>query len=227
MTGTENVLGSAAFARGLLLKASTEPGWYAVLGAEDSPSLMVGVSATRCPAVALRFRAYFRPGYVAPMCSDGTTEILTGDPVEPSATVDGHVMKADASSSSIVGVNVGDDVAAELDASVDVRMCLSRGGASGASGGFVSTDLKTSGCTAVAGDCVLCNPAGGAFAVTLPSGAAADTAVRVSNRSSSENAITVTPPGGQTINGAATFVSDTPRASWEFVFDGGSDWMVF
>ena len=83
------------------------------------------------------------------------------------------------------------------------------------------------------GTIIRCDPTGGGFAVTLRpiSGAANPGSERgrqiiVKNSSGSVNPITVTPSAGDTIDGAATFVITTARASITLVSDGVSNWEI-
>ena len=83
------------------------------------------------------------------------------------------------------------------------------------------------------GTIIRCDPTAAPFAVTLrPISAAAipglerGRSIIVKNSSASLNAITVTPSGGDTIDGAATFVITTARQSITLVSDGVSNWEV-
>jgi hypothetical protein len=90
------------------------------------------------------------------------------------------------------------------------------------------TAVKTGVYAAQVGDLVRVNPTGGGFAPTLPEVGAWNKGLRIAfkNVSASNNAVTVTPDGADTIDGAATFVMNQGRQYVEFVSDGTSDWMV-
>ena len=108
--------GSAAIDAGALLKVSGV-GTYAMLGAADDPSLMVGVAVTACSGPGQSFTAQFVPGTITPMLGDGSGPIANGVAVAPSSTVTGRVRAGTANS---VGINAGPAVAATLNAVVQV-----------------------------------------------------------------------------------------------------------
>lgn len=90
------------------------------------------------------------------------------------------------------------------------------------------TAVKTANYTAQLGEEVRANPTGGAFAVNLPAIAASNKglAISVKNVSASGNAITITPAGADTIDGAATLPMTGPRQFVTVISDGTSDWLV-
>lgn len=72
------------------------------------------------------------------------------------------------------------------------------------------------------------NPTGGAFAVNLPAIGSFNKGQRIDfkNSSASTNAITVTPNGGNTIDGAANLVMNVARQAVALVSDGVGNWEV-
>lgn len=120
LAGIESVVGNAAIDAMALIKASSTASRYETLGTADAGALMIGVAKTACSGAGASFDAYFIPGNVTPMLSDGTGTIAAGAPVEPSTTVAGRVKQA-ASETTAVGFNVGAAVAATLNAVVTVR----------------------------------------------------------------------------------------------------------
>lgn len=78
---------------------------------------------------------------------------------------------------------------------------------------FTPTAVKTAAYTAVNGDMVLCDPSGGAFAVTLPAAVPGELPILVKNNTTSTNAITITRAGSDTIDGATTLAMTTSRQS--------------
>lgn len=91
---------------------------------------------------------------------------------------------------------------------------------------FRVTDVKTAAYRAKYFDCVLCDPTGGGFTVTLPN--ARDMPhrwVTVKNASESTNTITVDGSGSETIDGAANQTIVIARASLTFMSDG-ENWII-
>jgi len=90
------------------------------------------------------------------------------------------------------------------------------------------TAVATSVVTAQLGDLQRCDPSGGAFAVNLPAVTAGNEGAEiiVKNVTASVNAITITPAGADTIDGAATLVINTARGVARIVSNGVSDWMI-
>ncbi len=88
------------------------------------------------------------------------------------------------------------------------------------------TEVQDEAYTAVPWDYVLCDPSGGAFAVTLPKASENPNAeIGVKNVTSSTNEITITPATGETIDGSSTqiiasaytsitMLALTDRAEW-------------
>lgn len=81
---------------------------------------------------------------------------------------------------------------------------------------------------------VPCDPTGGAFAVTLPATAGGGPTspkvgrghrITIKNETSSTNAITITPPGAETVDGAATLVLNTAYGKATLV-STGAGWAV-
>lgn len=95
-------------------------------------------------------------------------------------------------------------------------------------GAGIPTPIKTAPYTAVFGDIVRVNPNAGGFAITLPVVAGGNTGstILIKNVSNSINAVTVTPAGGNTIEGLATLVMNQAREAVEFISDGVSDWLA-
>jgi hypothetical protein len=112
------VVADAAIDAGALIKASATAHRYEMLGTTDDATLMVGVAVTAAAAQGDTFRAQFVAGTVTKMLNDGTGTIDGGASVVPSSAVAGRI-KAGAGA-NVVGVNVGGDVAATLDAQVEV-----------------------------------------------------------------------------------------------------------
>lgn len=71
------------------------------------------------------------------------------------------------------------------------------------------------------------DPSGGDFTITLPaaSGSSGQVVV-IKNTTSSGNLITVSPAGGDTINGQASATLTGALFCWQIVSDGTSNWMV-
>ncbi len=70
---------------------------------------------------------------------------------------------------------------------------------------------------------VVCNPSGGSFIVTLPAASGCSGRVYIIKRNATVTANTVTIAGGATIDGAASFVLNSPNQSIE-VFSDGTEW---
>lgn len=91
---------------------------------------------------------------------------------------------------------------------------------------WATTAIKTALYTTRVWESVLANPTAGGFVVNIPT--AVDVKgqqLKVKNVSASVNAITLTPFGGETIDGAATFVMNTGfQATW--LESDGTNWMV-
>jgi hypothetical protein len=99
----------------------------------------------------------------------------------------------------------------------------------GGGGGAFNVVHKIAAYVAQYQDFVAANPTGGSFVVTLPAAAAASGAknsIIVKVQSSSGNNVTVTPAGGDTIDGIAGPQTMFGRESLYLVSDGVSDWMV-
>lgn len=92
----------------------------------------------------------------------------------------------------------------------------------------VVTAVKVANYNAAIGELVRCDPSGGAFAVNLPASAAgnAGRSIEVKNVTASANNITITPNGGNTIDGAATLVIAAARGKAVLRDNGAGDWMV-
>lgn len=94
------------------------------------------------------------------------------------------------------------------------------------SGNYIFTSIKTTTYTAAVGDLVRCDPSGGGFIVNLPTAVGnLNTGLVVKNVTSSTNTITITPNGGQTIDGDANFVISIGRQSITLASDG-SNWVI-
>lgn len=91
------------------------------------------------------------------------------------------------------------------------------------------TSLLTSGShNAQVNDLVLCDPTGGDVTVAFPPAFNAQgTPIIVKNQTASvAHKISVTPSGGDTIDGAASLDIQKARGSVMFVSDGVSDWVA-
>jgi hypothetical protein len=102
----------------------------------------------------------------------------------------------------------------------------------GGAGAPRMTVVSTSGPVFAAsyGQLIAADPTGGNIAVNLPAANAVtptgSNVISVTNNSDSANAVTITPAGGDTINGAATLVL-AARESITLTSDGVSEWFVF
>lgn len=85
---------------------------------------------------------------------------------------------------------------------------------------------KTGAYNALKNELVLCNPTGGTFAVTLPAATGHRCYVTIKNVSASATAITISPTGGDTVDGAASGSITAGRGSRTYVSNGTSDWML-
>jgi len=101
-------------------------------------------------------------------------------------------------------------------------------GAGGGGGGGVSWtyERKSADFTAVAGYHYSIDTTGGAVAVTLPASSTAAAAIRFKLRAGS-NAITLTPDGSDTIDGASSYTMSNPAQANELVDSGLGAWEVF
>lgn len=101
-------------------------------------------------------------------------------------------------------------------------------GATGAAGpDLTPTAVKTATYTCAAGELVLFDPSGGAFATTLPA-ASANSGKRIAfkNTTTSTTAMTVTRAGSDTIDGATTSAMTTSRGKLILISDGVATWHV-
>jgi hypothetical protein len=104
---------------------------------------------------------------------------------------------------------------------------LPSAGPQGAVGGdWTVTTTQTANYAASAGEFVLCDPSGGAFAVTLPAAATAGAGKRVcvKNTTTSTTAITIARSGSDTIDGGTSATMNTSEACKVYVSDGVSAW---
>jgi hypothetical protein len=83
-----------------LVKAATTAGRVTLLLHTDSAVLMTGVALNACEN-GTQTQVMEVMGVQTQVVSDGTTTIAAGDPVRPSDTVDGRVMKGVADSNTI------------------------------------------------------------------------------------------------------------------------------
>lgn len=91
---------------------------------------------------------------------------------------------------------------------------------------LTNTAVLTSNYSATEGDFVVCNPTGGAFAITIPLSADCSRMIVIKNQSASTNNITLTRSGSNTIDGATTFVMNVARQAIILIPDRVSDWMI-
>lgn len=92
---------------------------------------------------------------------------------------------------------------------------------------WVITTTKTGDYRAKTGELVVCDPTDRAFVVWLPIGGRGGDQVAVHNGSASVNAITITPTGGFTVLGAATYVIVGGRETLVLVRDARrKDWIA-
>jgi hypothetical protein len=91
---------------------------------------------------------------------------------------------------------------------------------------WTTTDVKTNNYTAKIGELALVDPTDRALAVYFPPAPTGGDIIGVHNASASANNITITPRGGRTVVGAATFVMATARQTMTFTYDARSqDWV--
>jgi hypothetical protein len=64
------------------------------------------------------------------------------------------------------------------------------------------------------------------FALTLPAIAGANTGRKITVKHKGTGTVTVTPTGGDTIDGSATHVLGTQYMSFAYISDGTSDWLI-
>jgi Iap family predicted aminopeptidase len=83
-----------------LVKAATTAGRVTVFLHTDSVVLVTGVALTACEN-GTQTQVMEVQGVMTQVVSDGTTTIHSGDPVRPSDTVDGRVMKGVADSNVV------------------------------------------------------------------------------------------------------------------------------
>lgn len=76
-----------------LVKISTSANHVAVLKTSDDVKLFSGVALDAAGGAGVNIRVLHAWGIETSMISDGTTTVAIGDPVQPSLTVDGEVMK--------------------------------------------------------------------------------------------------------------------------------------
>lgn len=88
-------------------------------------------------------------------------------------------------------------------------------------GRFEITTVKTGAYTAAWGECVRCDPSGGAFTVTLPTAVGNDgRQIIVKNTTDDATAITIDGNSSETIDGSATVVLVAGRSSLTLMSDG-------
>jgi len=91
------------------------------------------------------------------------------------------------------------------------------------------TTVKTTTYTAIYGDFVRCDPSGGAFTVTLPaaSAAAVGQIVKVKNTTNSNNVITISRAGADTIDTATSTVIATSYGSVTVICTSSTTWNIY
>jgi hypothetical protein len=90
-----------------------------------------------------------------------------------------------------------------------------------------NTIIETTTYTAVAGDMVLANSAGGGFTVTLPlSSSNKNLSIRVKKTSSDSNTITVARSGADLIDGQTTQIFNRQYTDLEVTADGSGNWWI-
>lgn len=191
------------------------------------PSTALTTSLQQLPSNAGPHRAFFLSGastdavvHIQAGATTGATvfefvaELSGANPhlqIVESSTILRYIVKA----GSVTGVRL------ESDPSPSV-------GATGPAGpDLTPTAVKTSTYTCAAGELVLFDPSGGAFATTLPA-ASANSGKRIAfkNTTTSTTAMTVTRAGSDTIDGANTSAMTTSRGKLILISDGVATWHV-
>lgn len=95
-------------------------------------------------------------------------------------------------------------------------------------GPYNVTGVQTSAYNAVIWDFVLCDPSGGGFTVTLPTAVGVNgKSIRVKNKTSSVNTITLATTSSQTIDGSSNLpIIERGFALLEFVSDNSNWWVA-
>jgi hypothetical protein len=90
--------------------------------------------------------------------------------------------------------------------------------------GLTPTSLKTSTYSAVVGDLVRADCSGGSFSINLPNSHTAGNQIGIKVYLAGANAVTVTNPGGDTIDGSPVLVL-SGNYTWAILMSDGANWM--